>query len=175
MKHVFTLPDILLAAASFHGEKVAVIDKERSLSYTQVEDYSTALADRLAEIGVQKGDRVAVRLDKSIEAVVAFWGVVKAGAVFVPIDMRLLANQVRYRIVHCTARCLITAAKDQEALELARETVIVGIDELPNIYGRSPSGRSHVPVIGEDMAAVLYTSGSTGYPKGAILSHGNLV
>jgi acyl-CoA synthetase (AMP-forming)/AMP-acid ligase II len=60
-------------------------------------------------------------------------------------------------------------------LELARETVIVGIDELPNIYGRSPSGRSHVPVIGEDMAASLYTSGSTGYPKGAILSHGNLV
>ncbi|WP_159628377.1 acyl-CoA ligase (AMP-forming), exosortase A system-associated [Massilia puerhi] len=146
--------------------------------------------------GVERGERVAVYLDKQVENVAALFGAVAAGAVFVPVNPLLKADQVAYILADCAVRSLVTSPERLAGLAAAladcpalRSIFVTGAPgTYPELAARGiavrawsagqPAAEAELAVrrvIDADLAAILYTSGSTGKPKGVVLSHRNLV
>jgi acyl-CoA ligase (AMP-forming) (exosortase A-associated) len=165
----------------------------RRLSYTALAQEVEQTACGMLALGIGPGDRVAVYLEKRLETVIAQFGAAAAGAVFVPINPLLKADQVAYILKDCNVKIIVTSADRLEVLEPVlsqcqdmRHIIVVGEPErLPLVAGKgvirwheiSSAGGSFRPhrIIDTDMAAILYTSGSTGRPKGVVLSHRNMV
>ena len=152
----------------------AIVDGADSLSYGAFQARVAALAQRLRRLGLRPGDRIALLLPKSIRECVALFAVSAAGGVFVPIHPSLRPRQVRHIVADSGARALLTDPVHAAGLE--------GIlDDLPDLaILESEDGEGATPLApGEPappgLAAILYTSGSTGLPKGVMLSHENLI
>jgi acyl-CoA ligase (AMP-forming) (exosortase A-associated) len=166
----------LLAETAGDADRIAIVDRDRSFSYSELREAVDHLAGRLIRAGVVRGDRVAILLPKSFEECVAIFAASRADAVFVPINPALRPAQVRHILTDCGARALIT----QTNLLAALGDVLDGLDCLklimPPPEGEAgPERLRPATAIGEDLAAILYTSGSTGNPKGVMLSHRGLL
>ena len=152
----------------------AIVDGADSLSYGALRARVAALAQRLRRLGLRPGDRIALLLPKSIRECVAIFAVSAAGGVFVPIHPSLRPRQVRHIVADSGARALLTDPAHAAGLEGA-------LDDLPGLaILDGEDGEGATPLApGEPappgLAAILYTSGSTGLPKGVMLSHENLI
>ena len=130
----------------------ALVCGEARLTYAQLAERAADVAAALGARGVRRGDRVAMRLDNRVEFATTLLGILHLGAVAVPIGMRLAPPEVEYVVADCGARLLVD--------------------------GSLPAGGGDVPVAEvdeENTAIILYTSGTTGRPKGAMLTHFNIV
>ncbi len=125
----------------------------RELSYVELWGAAARVAGGLRETGIGRGDRVAIRLPNGIDWVVAFWGVVMSGAVVVPVNMRFADSEVDYVLDDSGAKYCF-----REGAELPDAAPYVD-DELAS----------------DDLAAIFYTSGTTGFPKGAVTTHRNFL
>jgi amino acid adenylation domain-containing protein len=184
----YILQQLLTQSAERHAERTAVCARGRSLSYRELNERSNQLAHFLREHGVKKGDRVGLFFPKAVESVVAMFGALKAGAVYVPLDPNQPAERIIYIISNCGIKALVASEDRLRTLDPAAipsvEFVLL-THELangsprPNTFPWSaltsfPS--SHAPELEAtttDLAYILYTSGSTGRPKGVMLSHQN--
>ena len=175
---MLTLADPIEHARSCFGERTAVIDGERTFSYAELADRCARLAGALAGLGVQRGDRVALLSANGHRYLEAFFGLPAAGIVVVPLNTRLASAELAHIVEHSGARVLIT---DREAGALARlvEHVITIADDyealLEDAVRRSDGMGVGHGVAPDDLAALFYTGGTTGMPKGVMLTHGNLV
>lgn len=153
----------------------ALIDGARAWSFAELSDAIEALAGSLVMAGVQRGDRVAILLPKSLEECAAIFAVSRADAVFVPINPVLRAQQIRHIIEDSGAKALITLTETLEklgdGLGNLGNLAVLRLDQPSKPVKPAPAARN----IGQDLAAILYTSGSTGAPKGVMLSHANLI
>jgi amino acid adenylation domain-containing protein len=170
------LPDLVRTAARSHPDGVAVVDGSTTLTYAELDAGSNRLAQLLLSLGVERGDRVGLFLDKSAAAVTGIYGVMKAGACYVPIDPRSPPPRAGYIAHNCGLRVLLTARKQAatwpEILEVAKELehlVVVDRDDV-SAFGPEEPG---IILVDQDLAYILYTSGSTGEPKGVSLTHRN--
>ena len=166
-------------AAAAAPTSVALRDAQGSLGYAQLDAAITACAHGLLHLGLQRGERVGIYLDKRRESVIAAFGAARAGGVFVPINPLLKSAQVEHILRDCNVRILITSAERRDLLQPVlpacpdlREVICLGA-EWDALLATPPRARHRV--IDSDMAAIFYTSGSTGRPKGVMLSHRNLV
>jgi len=157
-------------------DRVALVHDSRRLAYSDLRALVRLQAAALHVAGLQRGDRVAILLPKSIEECAAIFAVSCAGGVCVPVNPLLRPAQVRHILEDCGAAILFTdsALRKTHAAALADldGLTVIETGALPAASERDlpPSG-----AIGEDLAAILYTSGSTGRPKGVMLSHRNLI
>lgn len=181
------LHELVGHAAAQWPRATALVHRDSSLDYATLDVRIKAVARGLSAL-LDSGERVAVYLPKQMESVLAMFGASAAGAVFVPINPLLKPAQVGYLLRHCNVRMLITSPDRAATLaeELShchdlRHVVLVGGkpgssvgNELSWEELQTGAGEPHRR-IDSDVAAILYTSGSSGPPKGVIVSHRNLV
>ncbi|KAA3652590.1 MAG: acyl-CoA ligase (AMP-forming), exosortase A system-associated [Proteobacteria bacterium] len=186
------LHDLVARAAATTADAPALIHKDDCLSFAQLQARIDAFAAALCGLGLLPDERVAVVLPKQTEAVVAIFGASAAGGVVVPVNPLLKPLQVAYILKNCNVRVLVTSAErarqlesvltechdlntlvlvaPEDGFETAATSRVLGWDALMRVPPKPRHDR-----IDTDMAAILYTSGSTGLPKGVVLSHRNMV
>ncbi|ABD68450.1 AMP-dependent synthetase and ligase [Rhodoferax ferrireducens T118] len=191
------LPELITLAAQRTPQAIALTSGTSHLSYAELSTSVSQFAAGLLGLGLDRGERVAIYLEKRFETVIASFGAPAAGAVFVPVNPLLKPEQVAFILRDCNVRVLVTSP---ERLALMKEMlaechdlrhVVVTDAVVPStpvdftlpgplalVSWRdllsSPARPGH-RVIDVDMVAILYTSGSTGRPKGVVLSHRNMV
>jgi acyl-CoA ligase (AMP-forming) (exosortase A-associated) len=192
MRHEATLlHELPLVAARRTPRGIAIRDDATAFSYESLAQEIRRFAAALSAFDVQRGDRVAIYLDKRRETVIASFGAPAHGAAFVPVNPLLKAEQVVYILRDCGVRVLVTSAERLATLAAglagcdALEHVVVvdgsvtPLDRGPTVHlwdeALNAGERTSHRVIDTDIAAILYTSGSTGKPKGVVLSHRNMV
>jgi len=178
-----------------HGNSPAIVHKNNTWTYQQLEQLVQHQAQALRGIHLKPQQRVAVYLPKQIEAVTSFLSIAQAGGVFVPVNPALKAAQASHILIDCNVQILITSKSRLRILSSVLEncpdlhTIILVENEIfPGEFNIAQtvlcwqdflSATIRKPIkpatIDTDMAAILYTSGSTGKPKGVILSHRNIV
>jgi long-chain acyl-CoA synthetase len=172
-----TLPDLLRSQARRNPDQPFVRFKQRALSYGEFDARTDELAAGLGELGVAPGDVVSVLLPNCIEFLEAWWAILKAGGVLGPVNPAYIGSEAGYIIGHSEAVALITDARGADVVaneELPCLRSVISIDDggLDGLAGRG--GSTPTPARGlDDLAAILYTSGTTGKPKGAMLTHRN--
>jgi len=181
----YLIHHLLEQAAVTHPEKIAIKQAERTVTYGELIRESQKMKCFLQEQGVKKGDRVGIFLDKSIEQLTAMFGISMAGAVFVFINTILKKNQIEYIIHDCTIKLLITTAAHHKKAGLSvPETVLYMSQAAPEddsaLCWQSIREQMHVDEktvrqISEDTGCLIYTSGSSGMPKGVVVPHRTVV
>jgi amino acid adenylation domain-containing protein len=185
------LHELLDRSAAQFPNRAAVEESasDCSLSYAELAHLSDRVRDRLVRIGVRSGDRVGLCLRKSADAVAALFGIMKAGAAYVPVDPTAPAARSAYIFQNCAVRALIAeeTLKTGLQLEFEQRGFAPGWVALQGTGAGAPLTRAldqleaadpcpsvpNVPAAPDQLAYILYTSGSTGRPKGVMLSHAN--
>jgi acyl-CoA ligase (AMP-forming) (exosortase A-associated) len=193
------MPDLIHQFIS-HSARVtpeapALLFKEQAFTYAQLQHHVERVANALLNLNIGPGERVAIYLPKQPETVFGLFGAAAAGACFVPINPLLKPRQLAHILRHCNTRVLITSAARLASLQNIvadyrdLHTIVLVEDEVPETLNSLPqtlisfrdfsypSDAKPTPHrrIDTDMAAIFYTSGSTGNPKGVVLSHRNMV
>jgi len=173
------------SAARLRG-KTALIHGKQRLTYSELDIMSNRLANFLLKCGVERGDRVAIFMDNSVEAVVSIFGVLKAGAAFMMINHTTKAEKLEYILNNSAAKIAIIQASRAAVLQSTQCPELAAVVSTgANIssgyhsYDNIVASESALPAsrwcIDLDLASIIYTSGSTGQPKGVMLSHLNMV
>jgi amino acid adenylation domain-containing protein len=182
---ITSLPYALDQATVRSPEQEAVRYRGQSLTYAELHQHATRLACVLQDQGVQRGDRVGVYLRKSLEAIVALYGIMKAGAAYVPLDPFAPVTRLGHILADCGIRCLISEEQQQPQLQQLQTSMplecVIGVSptatgsmrHIPwhDVLSTVASRESVMDVGAHDLAYILYTSGSTGTPKGIVHTH----
>ncbi|MBN2473585.1 MAG: AMP-binding protein [Pirellulales bacterium] len=186
--------DSLQQSAQRTPDKIALVCDGRRLTYAQIDTMANQLANALRDHGVARGDRVALYLPNTIELVVAIFATLKADGVFVVVNSTTKADKLAHVIGNCRATAMVTGARQADlALEMIRDlpslefavlsgrtsteaagdhAELVAFDAILEEYSTSRPDRR---CIDQDLACLIYTSGSSGDPKGVMSAHCNVV
>jgi long-chain acyl-CoA synthetase len=177
------------SAARF-PEKTALVAGGRRYTFAELDALTDRVAAGLERLGVRRGERVVVFMDNAAEAVIAIFAILKAGAVFSPVNPSTKTDKLAYILNNCRAQAIITQAKVAETAReamAAAPSVTIGVvagqkgeaqgfarfeDLASGAMGERPVGFAGIEI---DLAMLIYTSGSTGFPKGVMMTHQNVV
>ncbi|WP_433220204.1 long-chain-fatty-acid--CoA ligase [Dactylosporangium sp. CS-047395] len=174
MSATLSLAAVLAESARRYPQKIAVVDGEQRVSYDDLWRQARSCAAALRELGVAPGDRVALQIPNVVDFPRVYFGVLALGAVVVPVHLLLTADEAAYTLKDSGARLLVCHPSQAAMGAAAAEIAGIPVVAPGELLGAEPV-RSYASCAPEDPAVVLYTSGTTGEPKGAVLTHLNLV
>ena len=169
-------------AARDTPERTALTDPERTVTFAELDAETDAVANALADLGVEPDDRVALYLPNSIAFVAAYVGAMKRGAIPFPINLRFEGDEVRYVLEDGGAEVLVTAGPFEDAVadidaEPLEEVIVAGGDrghDYATLVAEHAGHHETHPRKQAELADIMYTSGTTGRPKGVKHTHENL-
>jgi len=181
------LGELLSISAKKYPNHPAIIFGQKKISYKTLDDLTGNIAAGLIDLGIKKQERAAIFLDNCPEFVISYYAILKAGAVVVPINYMFKIEEAKYILQDSEAACMITS---RLYVDMARElrlrvdtlkTIISTTKTTDDIVSFNSIKKMDTEILDrisnnpEDLAVILYTSGTTGHPKGAMLSHYNLI
>src|SRR3954454_13240376 len=174
-----SLAKLLTETAAEHGDRTALRLDDAELTYSQLDEASARVAALLRDKGIEPGDRVGVMLPNVPYFAVAYYGVLRAGGVVVPMNVLLKGREVKFYLSDPEAKVLFAwhdfaDAAEQGASEAGAELVAVKPGEFEELLAGHEPDTDVAERADDDTAVILYTSGTTGTPKGAELTHDNL-
>src|SRR3954454_2657701 len=175
-----SLAQLLTETAGRHGERPALKLDDSVVNYAVLNEGATRIAGLLKEKGLRPGDRVGIMLPNVPYFGVVYYGVLRAGGVVVPMNVLLKGREVEFYLSDSGAKHLFAWHDFGEAAEAGAEAagaeaVLVKPGEVEQLVMGAPRAEEDEPREGSDTAVILYTSGTTGTPKGAELTHANLL
>ena len=183
----YPLQDLLTRAAHRFERNIAVVDGERTYTYSQLSEYSDKFSSALAGLGIGKGDRVAILAPNCAEFVIAFFGILKAGAVVTTVNSGYREREIAHQLNDSGAETLIVHESLKPMADLARDDVkglkrdiVIRPDSSysESFWGLLEKAPASTPDIAidpkSDLAVLPYSSGTTGLSKGVMLTHYNL-
>ena len=189
MDNQILLDQLLVHSAQKFPDCIAVEDTNgSSITYSDLDKLSDRLRDELVNLGVRPGDRVGIYLRKSIDAVASIFGILKAGAAYVPVDPNSPPERNAYIFSDCTVKIILIEIQYVESLsaefsdqnKLPKLLMLDGVgggqylkSTLKQVKSDTPVHQFPLNTSTENLAYILYTSGSTGKPKGVMISHQN--
>ena len=183
----FPLQDLLTRTSHRYGGRTAVIDGDRTFTYSQMSEYSNRFAAALAGMGIGKGDRVAILAPNCVEFVIAFFGILKAGAIVTTVNSGYREREIAHQLNDSGAETLVVHEALKPMADLAHDEV-AGLERDIVIRQDSSDGSSFWGLLENaptsppsvvinpknDVAVLPYSSGTTGLSKGVMLTHYNL-
>ncbi|MCX5706561.1 MAG: long-chain fatty acid--CoA ligase [Candidatus Omnitrophica bacterium] len=181
------LGELLTLSSRKHPHRQAIIFGSKKITYHNLNELSNQIASGLIELGINKQDKVALFLDNCPEFVISYFAILKAGAVVVPINYMFKIEEAKQILEDSSAKAIITSRSYidmAEELRLRLDSLkfiistaktrgdVIDLHKLRNPHTERLNKLSILP---NDLAVILYTSGTTGFPKGAMLSHYNLI
>lgn len=169
------IEDLFTETARKHPEAIAVEFEAQTLTYAELNRQSDRLASFLTDSGLGRGSMIGLAVPRSLDMVIGLLGALKAGAAYLPLDLTLPAPRLSYLLENSGATAILTV-EDQIASLPPTRAKILSLDKDRAAWNRdldkAPASRDLRP---EDLAYVLYTSGSTGQPKGVEVEHASVV
>ncbi|MFC4075921.1 o-succinylbenzoate--CoA ligase [Salinithrix halophila] len=165
------MPLWLTKRAALTPERTALASGGGNMTWEDLESQAKVTARRLAKLGIGEGDRVALLMQNGPDMAVVIHALPFLGAVFVPINSRLVPSEIRWQLADAGAKLLLYDLPHRETAETAAETEVLSWDRLASLKPAEGPLRSHLH-LGE-LHTIMYTSGTTGRPKGVMLSYGN--
>jgi len=181
------LAELLSASAKKHPNRTAIVFGQKKISYKALDVLTNQIASGLMSLGIKKGDKVALFLDNCPEFIISYYSILKAGGVVVPINYMFKIEEAKFILQDSETACLITSRPYVDMAEELR----LRVDSLEYIITTAKAKETIIDFDGikksgavlpvritsdpNDLAVILYTSGTTGHPKGAMLSHYNLI
>ncbi len=175
---------ILESAAERFDSKTAIVMGERRVSFSELEEASNKVAHALIKMGIEKGDRVATIQSSNPEFVTVFFGIIKAGAIAVPLDARYIADELARVFNDCQPKALVAENPPLDALvpSLPQFSSIKHVIDASSKHGgqftsyrqimsNSPAHSVNIELVPDDIAIISYTGGPTNNPHGVTLSH----
>jgi acyl-CoA synthetase (AMP-forming)/AMP-acid ligase II len=187
MSALLTVSEIVSTHAVLQPDKVAVRDSRRALTFAEWDERASRLANGLVGLGLAKGDRVTLLAYNCVEWMELYVALARAGLVAVPLSFRLVGPEIQYIAEHCGARAVVVQTDLVDRVASVRDELAMsdrcfvhfgpgpappGWSEYEELIASSGAGAPGIVVAPEDPWALMYTSGTTGRPKGAIRSHG---
>lgn len=182
-----TLGEVLPHSAALYKDKCALVAGGRRLTFIELNDLSDRMASGLAAIGVGRGDRVTLYAPNSWEWMVSYYGILKTGAVINPVNTLLTPEEIAYVVADCDAKTIVASREKAEVVlplrskQGADEVILFGKDvpsearSFERLIAENRPGFGVVAVEPEALSTICYTSGTTGHPKGAMLSHRSVI
>ena len=191
---IWNVGKIMTKRAHVTPDKVAIFFENESITYKQLNDEINQVADFMQNKGLKKGDRISVSLLNCPEFLAVYFAAAKLGLIFVPLNFRMVAGELKYQLNNCGSKLLVFNDMFIKNIEPIRSSIKVDKDKyiflksgLPGFpdcpewatdYHEMLKDASTAepilddPVVMDDPLGIIYTSGTTGDPKGAVLSHG---
>jgi long-chain acyl-CoA synthetase len=182
------LGQLLSSSAKKYPKRIAVVFGRKKITYKTLDETTSRIAAGLRHLGIKQGSRAAIFLDNCPEFIISYFSILKAGGTVVPINYMFKTEETRFILEDSRAETIITSrpyvdmAQDLRLrVDTLKNIICTGSCSKPHIHDFSRikkddhSGLKSVFTDSRDIAVILYTSGTTGHPKGAMLSHANLI
>ena len=177
------IAELLTATARIRGDQEAIISMESRLSYNQLVDFIDSLSSNLNhKYGIKKGDRVAIMLQNGWEYAVSFFALMKLGAIAVPLNTAYKGEEFAFQVNDSGSKMVITNSKFMNVVDESKSNIkrsinvlLTDTENFQSMLKKSLPEKINIQVDETDSAVIMYTSGTTGRPKGAVLVHRNLI